>query len=48
MKRIKFLCQCCGEDFMITEEIEEGEEVICPECSEDCSGDCREIEVVEE
>jgi len=48
MKKVKYLCQCCGEDFVIVEEVEENEELVCPECGEGCYGDCREIEVINE
>ncbi len=48
MKKIKYLCQCCGEDFIVEEKVEENEEVICPECGEGCYGNCREVEVIDE
>jgi len=48
VKKIKYLCQCCGEDFIVEEKVEENEEVICPECGEGCYGNCREVEVIDE
>ncbi|MGM0419436.1 MAG: hypothetical protein ACQEQG_00405 [Bacillota bacterium] len=48
MIKYKYLCQCCGEDFIITMDSPlEGEEPECPHCSEDCTGDCIELERIE-
>lgn len=48
MTKYKYLCQCCGEDYIVWLDSPLGEHPEDPNCSESCIGKCKEIEIIEE
>ncbi|MGM0421199.1 MAG: hypothetical protein ACQEQG_09390 [Bacillota bacterium] len=47
MFKYKYICQCCGEDYIVWFDSPLGDQPENPHCSEDCTGNCKELERVE-
>ncbi|MFW5790426.1 MAG: hypothetical protein ACOCZZ_02205 [Bacillota bacterium] len=48
MTKYKYLCQCCGEDYIVWLDSPLGEQPEDPNCNESCIGKCKEIARIEE
>ncbi|MFW5790194.1 MAG: hypothetical protein ACOCWE_02960 [Bacillota bacterium] len=48
MAKYKYLCQCCGEDYIVYLDSKDDNPPECPHCGEDCFGKCKELGKVEE